>query len=186
MMTFYVNDKGFRRSEEWKPGCWVCIECPTDEERRFMIEKLHVLESFLNDIEDNDERPRREEEDGWHLVIMRAPWRQGDSSAEFATVPFGIIMKDDVCISVCNYKVDVFTDFVSYSVRKQIVINNAYELVMRMLLSTSVWYLKYLKQININMKVVESELQRLVRNKELLALQRIENSLVYFVTSLKG
>lgn len=186
MMTFYVNNGGYTATDRWVKGCWTCIENPTEDEYRFMLDELHIPESFINDIEDNDERPRREEDDGWHLIIIRAPYRVNTPGAEFATVPVGIVIHDDVCVTVCNYHIDVFSDFAVYSARKQIRVANPYELVMRMILSSSVWYLKFLKQININMKVVEAELQQSVRNKEILALQRIENSLVYFLTSIKG
>lgn len=186
MITFYVNTKGFEVAERWVPNCWVSLECPTSEERSFLLNGLDVPESFLSDIEDNDERPRRESEDDWQLIVMRVPWRKGDSRIDYTTVPLGIIIKDDVFITICNYKIDVIDDFAVFSIRKQITVSNHYELVMRLMLSASVWFLKYLKHINIHMMKVEAELQESVHNKEILELQRIENSLVYFVTSLKG
>lgn len=187
MITYYIkNNVGFEVSDRWQPGCWVNLECATAEERNFLINGLGVPQSFLSDIDDNDERPRREEEDDWQLIVLRAPWRKSDSRIDYTTVPLGILISQDKFITVCNYKLDVVDDFVVYSIRKQISINNYYELTMRLLLSTSVWFLKYLKHINIHMMKVEAELQQSVRNKEILELQRIENSLVYFVTSLKG
>lgn len=187
MITYYNNTKtGFEVSERWQPNCWVSLECATADERNFLINGLGVPQSFLSDIDDNDERPRREEEDDWQLIVIRAPWRKSDSRIDYATVPLGILISEDKFITICNYKLDVLDDFVVYSIRKQISVNNSYELAMRLMLSTSVWFLKYLKHINIHMMKVEAELQQSVRNKEILELQRIENSLVYFVTSLKG
>ncbi len=187
MITFYVNNKtGFEVSDRWQSGCWTSLECATAEERIFLTDGLGVPGSFLSDIDDNDERARREEEDGWQLIVIRVPWRKSESRIDYSTVPLGIIMYEDKFITVSNYKLDIMDDFVIYSIRKQLSIENHYELVMRLMLSVSVWYLKYLKHINIHMMKVEAELQRSVRNKQILELQRIENSLVYFVTSLKG
>lgn len=187
MMTFYINNKGFEVTDKWEPNCWVSLECPTSEERNFLISGLEVPESFISDIEDNDERPRRDEDDnGWQLIVIRVPIRRNDSRIDFTTVPLGIMIKDDVCVSICNYKTEMLDDFVVYTIRKRITVANHYELAVRLMLSASVWFLKYLKNINVQIMSSESELQETVRNDELLKLQRIENSLVYFVTSLKG
>ena len=187
MMTFYINDKGYEVSDKWVPNSWVSVECPTSEERNFLISGLEVPDSFISDIEDNDERPRRDEEDdGWQLVVIRVPVRRNDSRIDFTTVPLGIIIRDDVCVTICNHKTDMLDDFVVYSIRKKITVANFYELTLRLMLSASVWYLKYLKNINVQIMNSESELQETVRNDEILKLQRVENSLVYFLTSLKG
>ncbi len=185
-MTFYINTKGYEVTDKWEPNCWVSVEDPTSEERNFLISGLEVPDSFLSDIEDNDERPRRDEDDGWQFIVVRVPIRRNDSKIDFTTVPFGIIIKDDVCVTICNYKTDIVDDFVVYSIRKKIVVQNHFELAMRLMLSTSVWFLKYLKTINVQMMNFEAELQQTVRNDDILKLQRLENSLVYFVTSLKG
>ena len=187
MMTFYINDKGYEVSDKWVPNSWVSVECPTSEERNFLISGLEVPDSFISDIEDNDERPRRDEEDdGWQLVVIRVPVRRNDSRIDFTTVPLGIIIRDEVCVTICNHKTDMLDDFVVYSIRKKITVANFYELTLRLMLSASVWYLKYLKNINVQIMNSESELQETVRNDEILKLQRVENSLVYFLTSLKG
>lgn len=186
MITYYINNKGFEVSDHWVENCWTSVECPSDEENGFLVNGLDIPESFLSDIDDNDERPRREEEDGWQLIVIRVPYRRNESYVDYTTVPLGIIIKGDVFVTVCNYKVDMLDDFIVYSIRKQVEVNSHYELVMRLMLSASVWYLKYLKHINIRIMNVEGLLQQNVRNEEILELQRLENSLVYFVTSLKG
>ena len=48
------------------------------------------------------------------------------------------------------------------------------------------WYLKYLKQINNQSRAVEKELERSIQNAELQRLLKIEKSLVFFITSLRG
>lgn len=80
MITFYINTKGFEVTDKWESGCWTSIECPTAEETNFLISGLEVPESFLSDIDDNDERPRREEEDGWQLIVLRVPYRKDSHS----------------------------------------------------------------------------------------------------------
>ena len=186
MMTFYTCDKGYEVTDKWEANCWTSLEVPTSEEWNFLVSGLEVPESFLSDIEDADERPRRDEDDGWQLIVLRVPIRRNESRIDFTTVPLGIIIKDDVCVTICNYKTDMLDDFVVYTIRKKINVANHYELAMRLMLSASVWFLKYLKNINVQMMRLEAKLKGSVHNDEILRLQRIENSLVYFVTSLKG
>jgi magnesium transporter len=53
-------------------------------------------------------------------------------------------------------------------------------------LSSSVWFLKYLKRINQNIRFVEEQLEKSIQNEELQVMLRIEKCLVFFSTSLKG
>lgn len=54
------------------------------------------------------------------------------------------------------------------------------------MLSSGVWYLKYLKQIVHKIKVAEDNLEKSIKNEELQALLQIEKCLVFFMTSVKG
>lgn len=128
MMNFYINNRGYEVTDKWEPNCWTCLECPTSEERNFLISGLEVPEYFLDDIEDTDERPRRDEDDDWQFIVLRVPIRRNDSRIDFTTVPLGILIKDDVCVTICNYKTDMLDDFVVYSIRKKITVSNHYEL----------------------------------------------------------
>jgi magnesium transporter len=80
----------------------------------------------------------------------------------------------------------MLSDFITYNQRKNRGFTNAYNLVFRLLLSSSVWYLKYLKQLNIQVKRAEKRLERAVRNQELQALLHIEKCYVFFITSING
>jgi magnesium transporter len=41
------------------------------QKKKYLLEELQIPEAFYNDIEDIDERPRIEIENGWTLIIMR-------------------------------------------------------------------------------------------------------------------
>jgi magnesium transporter len=57
---------------------------------------------------------------------------------------------------------------------------------MRLIYSSAVWFLKYLKQINLDINAAEKELERSIRNEDLLRLMRLQKTLVYFNTSIRG
>lgn len=186
MISFWKRDIGLQPTTEWEPYCWVNVENPTNEEKRFLLDEFGVPDAFYNDIEDVDERPRIEYENGWFFILMRIPYKNTDLKIPYSTVPLGIIFKDEVFVSINFYRCEVIPDFIQFSVRKGILIKDHFDQVLRIMLSSSVWFLKYLKQINNDIKEAEEQLERSIRNEELQDLLRIEKSLVFFTTSLKG
>ena len=186
MKAFYKNNNGLIESKEWTPNCWINIECPTAEEKKFLLEELQVPEEFYNDIEDIDERPRIEEENGWTLIIIRIPVITDNAKLPFTTIPVGVVFKEEICVTISFYKTEILSDFVIYTQRKSKDIKDNFDLVLKLLLSSSVWYLKYLKQVNLKIKLAEENLEQSIKNEELQALLQIEKCLVFFMTSLKG
>ena len=188
MRSYLKNGIGLVPCEVWEPGCWVNVIEPDTSDKKFVLETLGIPESFYDDIEDVDERPRIEVDDGWCFVLMRIPFKESDAhaSAPYSTVPFGVIFKDDVFVTVCFYENDMIPDFVQHTRRKDIHHDDNINFIFRLLLSSSVWFLKYLKQINIQTKVTERLLERSVRNEDLQDLQRMDKSLLFFTSSLRG
>lgn len=187
MRTFINGENGLTILDHWQPNCWINIECPTLEELNYLTDELQVPQSFLNDIEDPDERPRIELEDDWKIIIIRIPVRDTASrSIPFSTVPLGIILRGDVIVTLCYHQNEMIADLISYNQRKNRGFDNSYNLVLRLLLSSSVWFLKYLKQLNIEVKRAEKKLERSVKNSELQSLLHIENCYVFFITSING
>jgi magnesium transporter len=186
MRAFYKNNYGLVVSSSWTPNCWINVECPTDAEKKYVLDELQIPEAFYNDIEDIDERPRIEVENGWTLIIMRIPVKSNDVKLPFHTIPVGVVFKEEVCVTISFHQTEMLTDFVTYANKKKIEIKDNFDLVLRLLLSSSVWYLKYLKQVNQKIKLAEDNLEKSIKNEELQALLQIEKCLVFFITSLKG
>lgn len=69
---------------------------------------------------------------------------------------------------------------------KGIIVRNKLDLILRLIYSSAVWFLKYLKQINLDISAAEKELERSIRNEDLLRLMRLQKTLVYFNTSIRG
>ena len=186
MITYYKNNNGLTQTENAQDNSWINVVCPTKEETKFLLKELQIPEDFYNDIEDIDERPRIEIENGWTLIILRIPFKSNDAKLPFNTTPLGLMFKNDIFVSLCFHESDILPDFISYTKRKKITIDNHYDLVLKLLLSSSVWFLKHLKQINQRIKLAEDNLEESIKNEELQALLQIEKCLVFFMTSLKG
>lgn len=186
MITFYKNDRGLIPAQNPNESCWINVVSPTAQEIQYLLEDLKIPEAFYNDIEDIDERPRLETENGWNLIVLRIPFKSNDAKLPFNTAPLGLIFNKDVFVSLCFHTNDMLEDFVFYTQRKKIAIASHYDLVLKLLLSSSVWYQKYLKHINQRIKLAENNLEKSIKNEELQALLQIEKCLVFFITSLKG
>jgi len=186
MITFLKCNQGFLPIKEWEKNCWINVEIPTLDEKNYLINDVGIPEAFYNDIEDVDERPRIETERDWFLVVIRVPFNNSENAVPYTTLPLGIIFNDSKIITICFHKTDMISDFIAYSNRKKIKVSNNFDLVFKLLLSSSVWFLKYLKQINWHIKEAEKQLENSIRNEELQILLKIEKCLVYFTTSLKG
>jgi magnesium transporter len=186
MITFYKNENGLLKTDQLEKNCWINAVCPTKEDKKFLLDEIQIPQAFYNDIEDIDERPRIETENGWYLIVLRIPFKSDDAKLPFNTAPLGLIFKEDIFVSISFYQTDILTDFVAYTRKKKIAIENHFDLVLKLLLSSSIWFLKYLKQINQRIKLAEDNLEKSIKNEELQALLQIEKCLVFFVTSIKG
>ncbi|MCM1107576.1 MAG: magnesium transporter CorA family protein [Clostridium sp.] len=187
MRTFWNTNRGLRTLENWEPNCWVQVTCPTQDDMDFLEQTLGIPDYFLMDIADTDERARYEFDDGWILIILRIPYvKEVRSRTPYTTIPLGIILNKDVCITVCNFETNMMIDFVSYQQKRGSGFTDSVDFVFRLFLSSAVWYLKRLKQINTLVEKAKQNLDRKVDNEDLVNLSRLQDSLTYFNTSIRG
>ena len=187
MRTYWNINNTLRTLEEWEPNCWVQITCPTPEDEEFLFNELKIPDYFLDDIRDKDERSRYDYDDGWTLIILRIPYvKEVRSRTPHTTIPMGIILNKGVCITVCNYETNMMIDFVSYQQKRNLGFTDSVDLVFRLFLSSAVWYLKRLKQISILIDESKRNLDRKIDNEDLIGLSRLQDSLTYFITSIRG
>ena len=187
MKTFWNTQGGLTQLEEWQPNCWIQVTCPTEEDQRELEEKFNIPDYFMSDISDTDERARYEYDDGWMLIILRIPYvKEIRSRTPYTTVPLGIIHKRDVTITVCFYETNVMIDFVSFQQKRGEGFTDHVDMIFRLFLSSAVWYLKRLKQISMLVDKAKRNLDKEVNNESLIGLSRLQDSLTYFQTSIRG
>ena len=175
MKTYWNTQGGLSHLDEWQPNCWIQVTCPTEEDQR------------MSDISDTDERARYEYDDGWMLIILRIPYvKEIRSRTPYTTVPLGIIHKRDVTITVCFYETNMMIDFVSFQQKRGEGFTDHVDMIFRLFLSSAVWYLKRLKQISMLIDKAKRNLDREVNNESLIGLSRLQDSLTYFQTSIRG
>ena len=187
MKTFWNTQGGLTQLSEWQPNCWIQVTCPTEEDQHELEEQFNIPDYFMSDISDTDERARYEYDDGWMLIILRIPYvKEIRSRTPYTTVPLGIIHKRDVTITVCFYETNMMIDFVSFQQKRGEGFTDHVDMIFRLFLSSAVWYLKRLKQISMLIDKAKRNLDREVNNESLIGLSRLQDSLTYFQTSIRG
>ena len=187
MRTYWRTNGTLCTIQEWEPNCWIQVTCPTEEDQQILEEQFNIPDYFFPDISDTDERARYEYDDGWMLIILRIPYvKEIRSRTPYTTVPIGIIHKRDVTITVCYYETNMMIDFVSFHQKRGEGFTDYVDMTFRLFLSSAVWYLKRLKQINSLIEKAKRNLDREVNNESLIGLSRLQDSLTYFITSIRG
>ena len=187
MKTYWNINGKLNTIKEWQPNCWIQVTCPTEQEQQELEETYNIPDYFISDISDTDERARYEYDDGWMLIILRIPYvKEIRSRTPYTTVPLGIIHKRDVTITVCNFETNMMLDFVSFQQKRGVGFTDYVDMIFRLFLCSAVWYLKRLKQISNLIDKAKHNLDQEVNNESLIGLSRLQDSLTYFVTSIRG
>ena len=187
MKTYWNYTDGLTQINEWQPNCWIQVTCPTEEDQQMLEEQFNIPDYFMSDISDTDERARYEYDDGWMLIILRIPYvKEVRSRTPYTTVPLGIIHKRDVTITVCYYETNMMIDFVSFQQKRGEGFTDFVDMTFRLFLSSAVWYLKRLKQISTLIEQYKRSLDHNIDNVDLINFSRLQDSLTYFVTSIRG
>ncbi len=159
---------------------------PTTEELNVLKTTFSISEDFLTDIMDIDERSRMEYEDGRLYIILRVPFYNPENGVPYATMPVGVVLSDEAFIVICQQNNDVLTEVFGRGIKKSIDFQNKIEFLFYLINHSTSTFLKYLKAINTETNIIEKDLEKSTKNKELHKLLIMEKCLVYFNTSLRS
>ena len=167
-------------------GCWVHLHNPTREEIDGLNARFHLDPTYLQAALDEEESARIERDGDQTLIIVDIPYiDDSDTGAAYTTIPMGIVIVDDVIITVSTRESTVITDFTEERIRGFWTFKRT-RFLLQILQRTASRYLTYLKQIDKSSQFVQKRLEKDMRNQELLQMMKLEKSLVFFSTSLKG
>ncbi len=165
---------------------WINLVGPTHNEIQDLSAHFGLWIETIAAALDPDERARFEVEEGVMLILLRLPIVNDDPDSDipYITRPLGIILVNDVVITVCSKENSVIRDFIERKV-KHFDPANRFNFVLQIFFRASLKYQRYLKEIDLQVNDIEYELQRSLKNEELLRLLNKEKSLIYFTTSLR-
>ena len=187
MMKIYrTKDKQLTRVEDMGEGAWVCLTAPTEAEVRQVATTLDIEPSDLFAATDPEESARISLEDGYTVIIVDIPYRvPGSGEGIYSTIPMGILLTQDLVVTVCSVETPVVGDFAScrvrgFSTRKKM------RFVYQLLYRAATMYQQELRLIDRRRQALEKNLSGDLRDSDLVELHGLESTLVYFATSLRA
>ena len=169
-------------------GCWVHLQNPSREEIDGLNARFKLDPTYLQAALDEEESARIEHDPATNqtLIIVDIPYVEAEGSGYvYSTIPLGIILVDELIITVCTRDTPIIDDFTEERIRNFWTYKRT-RFILQLLHRNASRFLAYLKQIDKASLHVQEKLEKSSRNQELLQMMKLEKSLVYFSTSLKG
>lgn len=188
LITFFKTENNrLEQLDTIAEGCWVNVVSPDEKEILYLVDTLKLDNGFVRSSLDEEETSRIESEDDQTLIIVDVPVaeKQNENTILYTTMPIGIIIADKVIYTISLKENAVLSEFAGNMV-KNVQTHLRTRFLLTLLLRIATRYLQYLKQIDKISHLMEQQLHKSMKNKELIQLLGLEKSLVYFSTSLKA
>lgn len=180
-------EKKIKKVKRITVDTWLELTSPTNDEIDKVVEKTLVDKDLILKMLDDEERPRVEQSGNATLIAIDTPYLEKDEKgSNYKTYPLGIIITDNnYVITVSSKRIELLNDFKKNKV-KDFRTAKKTRFLIQILLRTSNYYLRALKQVYNDMEEAEQVLKKSTENKDLINLLEVEKTLVYFITSLKA
>ncbi|WP_195938001.1 magnesium transporter CorA family protein [Romboutsia sp. 1001713B170131_170501_G6] len=187
MIRYYKTiDNKLEKLNSFESGCWINLVEPNQNEISEIVDLLNIDEDSVRSALDEEERSRIDVEDNHTLILIDIPVDESDvNSTHYTTIPIGIIICENAILTVCSAQTKIINDFIVGHI-KEFYTYKKTRFILQILHKNASYYLYYLRKINKITTVIEKEVTKSMKNKELIQLLELEKSLVYFSTSLKA
>ena len=153
-------------------------------------EIAEVLNVDIEDIQaalDEEESSRIELQDGYTLILVDIPTVEiRHEKQSYTTIPLGIILTQDVIVTVCTDDTPVLQNFVNNRVKEFSTKKKNAFLYIRFLFRTATNYQMNLRVIDKKRTEIEERIGKNTEDIDLIDLHELESTLVYFATSLRA
>lgn len=190
MVKMYRTDmktNKFSKVNDFERGTWINMVNPNEGEIEEICEKLKIDSEFIKYPLDYEEKARIDKEDDVTLFIIDVPIiEEKEEKKLYTTMPLGmIVVRDDLFITVSLQETSIIKDFEKGKIKNFYTYKKT-RFILQILYNNSSQFLSVLKQINKQSEATVFLLQKSMRNRELIQLLDLENSLVYIATSLRS
>lgn len=187
MIKYYRTDNQIIHEEErMEDGVWVQVISPSHQECEEISEKLNVDIEDVKAALDEEESSRIELQDGYTLILVDIPTTEiRHEKQSYTTIPLGIILTQDVIVTVCTEDTLVLRNFITNRV-KEFSTKKKLRFVYQILYRTAAIYQSNLRTIDKKRTEIESRVGKHTEDVDLIDLHELESTLVYFATSLRA
>ena len=174
IQIFMTEDDAIHQKDEVQNGCWMALTDPTATEILEISEAYNIDPDHLRAPLDEEERSRIEAEENYTLILVDIPSIEERSGKDwYVTIPLGIIMTEQMMITVCLEETPILTAFMDGRVKEFYTYMKS-RFILQILYRNASQYLQYLRVIDKKSDVVEQKLHKAQKNRELMELMKYE------------
>ncbi len=187
MVSIYrTDDRIIHEEEQITSGAWVNMVNPVVTEGEDIAGELDIDIQDLLAALDEEESSRVELEDGYTLILVDIPATEIRHDKEaYTTIPLGIILTQDIIITVCTEETPVLQAFINGRV-KEFSTKKKLRFVYQILFRVAALYQSHLRIIDKKRTEIEERIDDNTEDADLIDLHALESTLVYFATSLRA
>ena len=167
-------------------GAWVKLTAPTLEECAEISDRFHMDIADVRAALDDEESSRINLEDDYTLILVDIPSAEmRNNRHSYTTIPLGILIAEDVVITVCAEETAVLRSFVEQRVR-DFSTKKQMRFTYQVLYNACMVYQSLLRSIDRKRTEIEERIDKNTEDVDLIDLHELESNLVYFATSLRA
>ena len=186
MLKIYKSERRLVQPlEDFETRCWIDLVNPTDDEVDTVREWSGMPEEFLKAALDEEESARVESDDGVTMYVVDSPMLvDAEEGDKYSTIPVAVIYNNRCIVTVSLQSNPVFASFRTH--RTKVSTSKPLDFLLNFMLENAKRFASLLRQIDKKSLRLQAELHKSMRNQELIELLELQNSLVYFSTSLSA
>lgn len=187
MINIYRTDNRIiSEIDQFDTGAWVKLTAPSLEECAEISDRFHMDIADVRAALDDEESSRINLEDEYTLILVDIPSAEmRNNRHSYTTIPLGILIAEDVVITVCAEETAVLRSFVEQRVR-DFSTKKQMRFTYQILYNACMFYQSLLRSIDRKRTEIEERIDQNTEDVDLIDLHELESNLVYFATSLRA
>ena len=187
MINIYRTDNRIiSEIDQFDTGAWVKLTTPSLEECAEISDRFHMDIADVRAALDDEESSRINLEDEYTLILVDIPSAEmRNNRHSYTTIPLGILIAEDVVITVCAEETAVLRSFVEQRVR-DFSTKKQMRFTYQILYNACMVYQSLLRSIDRKRTEIEERIDQNTEDVDLIDLHELESNLVYFATSLRA
>lgn len=187
MIRYFKTENGkIQEKQAYEQGTWIMAVAPTYEESVSLANTFDVDVVDIRAAMDDEESSRVDVSNDYTLIVVDIPAVETRNEQEnYTTIPLGMIITEDVIITVCSEDTPVLQYFLKNNV-KEFSTKKQMRFVYQILHKTCMVYQNNLRVIDKKRTEIEERVKDTTEDSDLIALHELESTLVYFATSLRA
>ena len=187
MINIYKTDNGIiSEIDTYESGSWIQLTTPTLEECDEISKRYNMDRDDVRAALDDEESSRISLEDDYTLILVDIPSAETRNNRNtYTTIPLGILITEDVIITVCSEETAVLRTFIDNRVR-EFSTKKQMRFTYQILYNVCMVYQSLLRSIDRKRTAIEERINENTEDVDLIDLHELESNLVYFATSLRA